>query len=368
MPTATLEGGGADKFATLSPETENLARIYVPHRKRDGCVKETAGMKALVTGAGGFIGSHVTEMLLQNKFDVRALARYNGRSDPGNLKYIDQRAAGTLEVVLGDVTDPFFIRDLVAGCDIVFHLAALIGIPYSYVAPASYLATNIGGTVNILEACRHASVKRVIVTSTSEVYGTAKYTPIDEAHPLQGQSPYSASKIGADKLCESYFRSFDLPVIILRPFNTYGPRQSARAFIPTVLTQALRGSKKIELGNIGTQRDLTFVLDTAAAFLLAARADGIEGDTIHFGQGTAHSMEEIARLCLKVVGSDAEIVSVIDRMRPEKSEVELLLCDASYAKAKLGWAPNTSLEEGLARTAQFIERNLTVYSSHGYTI
>ncbi|MBV9956669.1 MAG: SDR family NAD(P)-dependent oxidoreductase [Pseudolabrys sp.] len=325
-------------------------------------------MRALVTGAGGFIGSHLTEMLLNDGFEVRALARYNGRSDPGNLKYINRKAAGNLEIILGDVTDPFFIRDLVAQCDIVFHLAALIGIPYSYVAPASYIATNIGGTVNVLEACRRASVKRVIVTSTSEVYGTAKYTPIDESHPLQGQSPYSASKIAADKLCESYFRSFDLPVVTLRPFNTYGPRQSARAFIPTVLTQALRGSKKIELGNVATQRDLTFVLDTAAAFLLAARAEGIEGDTIHFGQGAAHSMEEIAKLCLKVVGSDAEIISVINRMRPEKSEVELLLCDASYAKARIGWGPNISLEEGVARTAQFIEKNLMDYSSHGYSI
>jgi NAD dependent epimerase/dehydratase len=325
-------------------------------------------MRALVTGAGGFIGSHLTEMLLSDGFEVRALARYNGRSDLGNLKYIDRTTAANLEVVLGDVTDPFFIRDVVAGCDIVFHLAALIGIPYSYVAPASYIATNIGGTVNILEACRHASVKRVIVTSTSEVYGTAKYTPIDESHPLQGQSPYSASKIGADKLCESYFRSFDLPIVTLRPFNTYGPRQSARAFIPTVLSQALRGCKKIQLGNIGTRRDLTFVLDTAAAFLLAARAKGIEGDTIHFGQGKANSMEEIARLCLKVVGSDAEIISVADRMRPEKSEVQLLLCDASLAKARIGWAPNISLEEGVARTASFIERNMSDYCTNGYAI
>jgi dTDP-glucose 4,6-dehydratase len=253
------------------------------------------------------------------------------------------------------------MRTLVSGCEVVFHLAALIGIPYSYQAPASYVATNVSGTLNILEACRAAKVRRVVITSTSEVYGTACYTPIDEKHPLQGQSPYSASKIAADKLGESYFRSFDLPVVTLRPFNTYGPRQSARAIIPTVLTQALTGTNEIRVGNLDPKRDLTFVADTARAFLLAAEAKGIEGDVIHFGQGEAVTMGKLAQRCLDAVGSKARISIAPERQRPQKSEVELLLCNASKAKQLLRWTPRISLNEGLSRTAAYLRNHLDQY-------
>jgi NAD dependent epimerase/dehydratase len=328
----------------------------------------TRTCRILVTGAGGFIGSHLTELLLQEGYRVRALARYNGRSDIGHLRHIPENLSAGLEVRLGDITDPFLMRDLVADCDIVLHLAALIGIPYSYIAPGSYLATNAGGTLNLLEACREAKTARVVVTSTSEVYGTALYTPIDEKHPLQGQSPYSASKIAADKLAEAYNRSFDLPVITLRPFNTYGPRQSARAVIPTVLAQALKGAKEIKLGNLTPQRDLTFVTDTARAFVLAATASGIEGETIHFGQGSAVSVRALAELCLEVAGRAATLVSVEQRSRPEKSEVGLLLSDSSKAKKLLGWSPKVALVDGLRATAEYVRAHLDYYRQEGYVI
>jgi NAD dependent epimerase/dehydratase len=325
-------------------------------------------MNVLVTGAGGFIGSHVTELLLREGHRVRALARYNGRGDIGHLGALPTESLDRLDIRLGDVTDPFLMRDLVIDCDIVLHLAALIGIPYSYVAPASYVAANVSGTLNVLEACRQAKVKRVIVTSTSEVYGTALYTPIDEKHPLQGQSPYSASKIAADKLAESYFRSFDVPVVTLRPFNTFGPRQSARAVIPTILVQALGGAREIELGNLEARRDLTFVTDAARAYLLALKAPDIEGKTIHFGQGEAFSIGEIAALCLKIAGSQASIVSSERRLRPEKSEVGLLLCDSARAQALLGWTPQVSLENGITMTAEYIRARLSQYRPCDYTI
>ena len=325
-------------------------------------------MRVLVTGAGGFIGSHLVELLLREGYQVRALARYNGRSDFGHLSEVPEDLRLRLEMKLGDVTDPFLMRALVMDCDIVMHLAALIGIPYSYLAPASYVAANINGTLNVLEACRHANTARVIVTSTSEVYGTAIYTPIDEGHPLQGQSPYSASKIAADKIAESFFRSFDLPVVTLRPFNTYGPRQSARAIIPTVFAQALYGHSEIKIGNPAAKRDLTFVSDIARAFLLAATVKGIEGEIIHFGQGSAISVNDLATLCLKVVGSQARIVTVEERLRPEKSEVGLLLCDPTKAKRTLGWRPEVSLEEGLRLTAEYVARNLSDYRARDYVI
>lgn len=325
-------------------------------------------MTVLVTGAGGFIGSHVTELLLREGHHVCALARYNSAGAIGHLNSLPRELLDQLEIRLGDVTDPFLVRDLVDECESVLHLAALIGIPYSYVAPASYIATNVSGTLNVLEACRQAKVRRVIVTSTSEVYGTAVYTPIDEKHPLQGQSPYSASKIAADKVAESYFRSFDVPVVTLRPFNTFGPRQSARAVIPTILVQALRGAHEIELGNLDARRDLTFVTDTARAYSLALTAADIEGKTIHFGRGEAFSIGEIAALCLKIAGSQATIVSSARRLRPEKSEVGLLLCDSARAQALLGWTPQVSLEGGIALTADYIRPRLSHYRSCDYTI
>ena len=311
-------------------------------------------MRVLVTGAGGFIGSHLTQQLLDAGHRVVALVHYNGAGSWQHLTNVARQHRDQLDVRLGDVTDAFFVRELVAGCDAVLHLAALIGIPYSYIAPASYVATNIHGTLNILEACKLAKTARVIVTSTSEVYGTARITPMEETHPLQGQSPYSASKIAADKLAEAYFLSFNLPVVTLRPFNTYGPRQSARAVIPTVISQALAGAATITLGSLRPRRDLTFVRDTARAFLLAATTPNIEGETIHFGQGTANSVAEIAKLCLQAVGSQAKIVSDSLRTRPEKSEVELLLCDRSKAERLLGWKPEVSLVEGIARTVEYM--------------
>jgi len=325
-------------------------------------------MKVLVTGAGGFIGSHVVEVLIKAGHQVRALVRYNSRGSWGHLDEFASKVRENIEVRLGDVTDQPQVRSLVDGCDIVLHLAALIGIPYSYDAPASYVATNIGGTLNVLEACRQASVRRVIVTSTSEVYGTARYTPIDEGHPLQGQSPYSASKIAADKLAESFYCSFDLPVVTLRPFNTYGPRQSARAVIPTVMTQALRGADEVHLGHLTPKRDLTFVEDTARAFLLAAEAPGIEGQVIHFGQGQAVSIGELAQRCLDAVGSKARLVSVPERQRPEKSEVGLLLCDAAKARRMLNWTPQVSLDEGLRQTADYLRANLRQYRQEDYVV
>jgi NAD dependent epimerase/dehydratase len=328
----------------------------------------TRTFRILVTGAGGFIGSHVTELLLREGHRVRALARYNGRGDIGYLRQIPQSLSAGLEVRLGDIIDPYLVRDLVADCDIVLHLAALIGIPYSYIAPASYLATNAGGTLNVLEACRQAKTSRVVVTSTSEVYGTALYTPIDERHALQGQSPYSASKIAADKLAEAYYRSFDLPVVTLRPFNTYGPRQSARAVIPTVLAQAFKGAREIELGNLAPQRDLTFVTDTARAFVLAVSASTIEGETIHFGQGSAVSVRELAELCLEVVGRTAALVSVDTRSRPEKSEVGLLVSDSGKAKKLLGWSPEVTLLDGLKATAEYVHAHLDHYDAGEYVI
>lgn len=322
----------------------------------------------LVTGAGGFIGSHLTELLLAQGYRVRALVRYNGRGDCGHLQRLSARWNERLELHFGDVTDHCIVNRLVTDVDIVLHLAALIGIPYSYVAPVSYLETNVRGTLNVLEACRHAKVKRLVVTSTSEVYGTALYTPIDEKHPLQGQSPYSASKIGADKLAEAYFRSFDVPVVTLRPFNTYGPRQSARAVIPTVLIQAISGAPHIKLGNLDSSRDLTFVEDTARAFLLAAVTPGIEGETIHFGQGSAVDIRELANLILKITKSDAELVTTLERQRPQKSEVEVLLCDPSKARRLLGWEPNTALYAGLEKTAEYVLNNMQEYNAKDYII
>jgi len=325
-------------------------------------------MKCLVTGTGGFIGSHVVEALLQAGHEVRALVHYNSRGSWGHLDGSSAVAGGSMDVQLGDVTDASRVRALVDGCDVVLHLAALIGIPYSYDAPASYVATNVTGTLNILEACRAARVQRVVITSTSEVYGTARYTPIDEKHPLQAQSPYAASKIAADKLAESFFCSFDLPVVTLRPFNTFGPRQSARAVIPTVLTQALNGAGEIELGNLTAKRDLTYVTDTARAFLLAAEAPGIEGEVIHFGQGQTVSVGELAQRCLDTIGSKARIISVPERQRPEKSEVGLLLCDATKARRVLNWTPQVALDEGLLRTVDYLKQHLGQYRHERYVV
>lgn len=318
---------------------------------------DVQGKIVLVTGAAGFIPSHLCEALVAQGAHVRAFVHYDSRPSLGNLEYLPKDAADALEIVSGDVQDPFFVRRAVEGCDIVFHLAALIGIPFSYAAPEAYVRTNIQGTLNILQACRDAQTPRLIHTSTSETYGTARYVPIDEAHPLQAQSPYSASKIAADKLVESYFLSFGLPVVVVRPFNTYGPRQSARAVIPTIAGQLLAGSKTLYLGSLEPVRDLTYVTDTARGFILAATTEGIEGQVINLGTGRGVSVGELAETLMGIVGRSVPIGSDEERVRPEGSEVMRLICSADRARDQLGWEPMVSLEEGLAQVVGFLSKH-----------
>ncbi|MBT7066019.1 MAG: NAD-dependent epimerase/dehydratase family protein [Verrucomicrobia bacterium] len=324
--------------------------------------------KVAVTGAGGFIGSHVVEDLLAAGYAVRALVRYTSGAGIGNLAFLDGEMKADLEIVFGDIRDAGMMRSFLQGCDAVLHLAALIGIPYSYVAPASYIQTNVTGVLNILEAARANETARVVITSTSEVYGTAQYVPIDEDHPLQAQSPYSASKIGGDKLAESYFRSFEVPVVTLRPFNTYGPRQSARAVIPTILSQLLAGTKEVRLGSLAPKRDLVFVKDTARGFRLALETPGIEGQTIHLGTNSAVSIGELAQLCLEVTGRQATIGEDPTRVRPAKSEVGHLQADPARAKRLLGWEPATALEDGIRQTADFMAEHPELHDSARYAV
>jgi NAD dependent epimerase/dehydratase len=323
--------------------------------------------RVLVTGAGGFIGSHVVEEVVRQGASVRAYVHYNSRSDWAHLEDLDAHVRGSIEVVPGEVQDPFSVQRAVADCDVVLHLAALIGIPYSYVAPQSYVETNVTGTLNVLEAARHHGTERVVVTSTSETYGTALYTPMDEQHPLQGQSPYSASKIGADKMAESYARSFDLPVTTLRPFNTFGPRQSLRAVIPTIISQALSG-EVVRLGSRAPLRDFTFAEDTARAFVAAASAPSATGQVLNAGSGKGITIGGLAELILEVVGSKAEIVVDEERIRPEASEVFELLADASRLRELTGWAPQVTLREGLERTSEWVARNLARLKPELYNV
>jgi NAD dependent epimerase/dehydratase len=325
------------------------------------------GRKVLVTGAGGFIGSHLAEALVLEGARVKALVHYNSRNDWGELDRVSEATRAALEIVAGDVRDPFLVDRLVEGAEIVFHLAALIPIPYSYVAPSEYVETNVRGTLNVLEAVRRHDVGRMLHTSTSETYGSAVYTPIDEKHPLQGQSPYSASKIGADKLAESYYLSFGTPVTTVRPFNAYGPRQSARAFLPTVLSQALT-SDVVRVGSLDPVRDMNFVGDTVAGFVAAATAPGVEGLTINLGSGRGVTMAELLELALKVTGRGARVEQDETRVRPAKSEVMQLVCDASLAKAKLGWESRVTLEEGVRRTAEWIGAHLERYKPGLYNV
>ncbi len=326
------------------------------------------GKKVLVTGAGGFIGSHLVEALLAKGADVRAFVKYNGRGDWGMLSDLPPESLNNVEVILGNISDPFFVRQAVMGCDYVFHLAALIGIPYSYVAPADYVTTNVQGTLNILEACRSEGTKRMIHTSTSETYGTAQYVPIDEKHPMQGQSPYSASKIGADRMVESYFKSFELPTVIVRPFNTYGPRQSARAFIPTVITQALT-SDKIMMGSLDPIRDMTYVKDTAEGFIQVGLAEQTVGQEINLGVGKGETIGTMAKKILKFVGKEGTpFEQDTARVRPAKSEVMKLISDNSKALQLSGWQPRYTLEEGLVETIKWIKNNLKKYKPDNYAV
>lgn len=321
--------------------------------------------KVLVTGAGGFIGSHLVERLVELGAQVRALVRYTSTGQAGWLDLSAVRE--DVEIVHGDVRDFDSVRLAVESQSVVFHLAALIGIPYSYRAAQSYLRTNIEGTFNVLQAARDSGSERVLCTSTSEVYGSAQYVPINEEHPLQAQSPYSASKIGADKLAESYFLSFGLPVSVIRPFNTYGPRQSARAVIPTIITQAMSGSE-VRLGALSPTRDFNYVSDTVDAFVCAASAPQAIGKTIHFGSGTEISIGDLAKLIGRLLGKELTLVAQEQRVRPEKSEVERLCADPALAHKLVGWRSRVSLEDGLRETISWIEQNLHKYRTEEYAV
>ena len=312
-------------------------------------VNDSDVRQVLVTGADGFIGSHLTEALLARGYRVRALAQYNSFNNWGWLEEIAPREG--LEVVCGDVRDPDFCRELCRGMDTVYHLAALIAIPFSYQAPDSYVDTNIKGTLNMLQGARDAAVRRIVVTSTSEVYGTAREVPIPETHPRQPQSPYSATKIAADAMAKSFYNAFDLPVVIARPFNTYGPRQSARAFIPTVITQIAAGKRRIMLGDLRPTRDFNYVTDTARGFITLAETPGIEGREINIATGTEISMGETAATIAREMGVEIEIVTDPQRLRPAKSEVERLCGDNRLISELTDWHPEVSFDEGIRRTS-----------------
>lgn len=321
----------------------------------------------LVTGAGGFIGSHLVETLINQDANVRAFVRYNSKGETGHLSLLSAEAFSKLDIVAGDLRDLTAVTSAMKDMDVVLHLGALIAIPYSYKHPANVVDSNIIGTMNVLLAGRETRVKRIVHTSTSEVYGTALRVPIDESHPLQGQSPYSASKIGADKLAESFYRSYDLPVVTLRPFNTYGPRQSARAVIPTIITQALT-QDVIYLGNLDATRDLTYVSDTVAGFLCAGETSSVEGGTFNLGVGHEVKIGELAHEIVSLIGRNVEIRVDESRLRPSKSEVQRLLSDNSLAKAKLGWSPQVKLQDGLRKTIEWISDNLSLYRPNTYQL
>lgn len=318
------------------------------------------GRKVLITGGGGFIGSRLVEVLMRSGAQVRAFVRYNSRGDAGLLRSLSPFVLGGIEIIPGDLRDEDAVRKAVHGQEIVFHLGALISIPYSYLHPAEVAATNVMGTLNVLLACRDLGVERLVHTSTSEVYGTARVAPISESHPLQGQSPYSASKIGADKLAESFYCAYDLPVITVRPFNTYGPAQSARAVIPTIITQALTRDT-IHLGNLDSTRDFTYVDDTVDGFLRAAESATGLGEVFNLGTGEEIRIGDLAEKVIAMVGRDVKIDTQVERLRPEKSEVMRLISDNSRAREVLGWAPAISLDEGLKRTIHWISENLSQY-------
>jgi dTDP-glucose 4,6-dehydratase len=324
--------------------------------------------RVLVTGAGGFIGSHLTEELARQGARVRALVRYNSRNSWGFLDRLSKELAGRVDVRAGDICDPKLVDEAVHGQEVVFHLAALIAIPYSYAAPQSFVSVNVQGTLNVLEACRRRGVAKLVHTSTSEVYGSSRYVPMDEAHPLQGQSPYSASKIGADHLAESFHRSFGLPVAIARPFNTFGPRQSARAVIPAIIIQALGGRPELALGALDPVRDFNYVADTVSGFLAVARSPKTVGETVNLGSGRGISIGRAARLILRLTGSRARLVEDARRLRPERSEVRRLICDGGKARRLLGWKPRFSFEEGLSRTVEYIRTYSSDYKAGLYNV
>lgn len=322
----------------------------------------------LVTGADGFIGSHLVELLVQEGYNVKALSQYNSFNNWGWLE--DVACLDSIEILQGDVRDPHYCKHITKNVDVVYHLAALIAIPYSYVAPDSYVDTNIKGTLNICQAALENGVKRVIHTSTSEVYGTAQYVPIDEAHPMQAQSPYSASKIGADAMAMSFYNAFNLPVTIARPFNTYGPRQSARAVIPTIITQIASGMRQIKLGDVSPTRDFNFVSDTCRGFLALARSDEAVGQAVNIGSNFEVSIGDTLHLIRDIMGSDVEFLVDDERLRPGKSEVFRLWCDNSKIRALTGFEPAYDLRKGLAATIEWfrLPANLAKYKAHIYNV
>jgi NAD dependent epimerase/dehydratase len=319
----------------------------------------------LVTGADGFIGSHLVDLLLSEGFNVRALSQYNSFNSRG---WLEGNNHPRLEVVSGDVRDANFCREITRGCSTVFHLAALIAIPYSYIAPDSYVDTNIKGTLNMCQAAKDAGIERIVVTSTSEVYGTAQYVPIDEKHPRQPQSPYSATKIGADAIALSFYNAFELPVVIARPFNTYGPRQSARAIIPTIISQIAAGATEIKVGDLTPTRDFNFVEDTCRGFLALAQTEGIEGRDINIATGTEITMADTLDLIAKLMGKDVRYVVDPERIRPSKSEVRRLCGDNTVITSLTSWRPQVSIEEGLRRTIEWFTdaKNLAKYKPFEY--
>jgi NAD dependent epimerase/dehydratase len=332
------------------------------------------GMRVLVTGADGFIGSHLTEALVRNGYEVRAFVYYNSFNSWGWLDHCADDVQGKFEVFAGDIRDPHGVKKALTGCDAVLHLAALIAIPFSYHSPDSYVDTNIKGTLNVLQAARELNVSRVIHTSTSEVYGTAQYVPIDEKHPLQGQSPYSASKIGADQLAFSFYSSFNLPVVTLRPFNTYGPRQSARAVIPTIITQIANGNSQIKLGSVTPTRDFNFISDTVKGFISALSSKSGVGEVINLGSNFEISIQDIASLISEIMNQEIKVIDSDERIRPENSEVNRLWADNSKAIELLSWKPEyaslNGLKKGLEETVNWFKKpnNLNLYKSEIYNV
>lgn len=324
--------------------------------------------KILITGADGFIGSHLTEDLVKQGYDVRAFTYYNSFNSWGWLDTIDKNILKEIDVFSGDIRDPNGVRKAMEGIDKVYHLAALIAIPFSYHSPDSYVDTNIKGTLNILQAAKDLNTSRVIVTSTSEVYGTAQYVPIDEEHPFQGQSPYSATKIGADRMAESFYKSFDLPVTIVRPFNTYGPRQSARAIIPTIITQLLSGVEEIKLGKLTPTRDFNYVKDTVNGFIEISNSDRTIGQEINISTQKEISIGELANELIKQINPNAKIICDEQRIRPDKSEVERLLGSNKKIKELTDWDSKYTFEQGIAETIEWLKNNLDKYKSDIYNV
>lgn len=323
------------------------------------------GRKVLVTGAGGFIGSHLTERLLSAGADVTALVRYSSSDAVGNLAFLPEDLRNKLKIVRGNVEDGDLMHSACEGIEVVFHLAALIGIPYSYLAPESYVDTNVRGTLQVLRACRRRGVQRMMQTSTSEVYGSGQSFPMTEAHPLRAQSPYAASKIAADQMVDAFHRSFQLPTTIVRPFNTFGPRQSARAVIPTIVSQALR-KEPFRLGNLDTERDLLFVRDTAAGMMAAAASEKTVGETLNLGTGRSHSIRSLVQKVARLLGVSDDVRTEVVRVRPDASEVDRLCASAERMHALTGWRPEVDLDAGLAEVVDFARRHPEVYADRGY--